>query len=315
MARLVTLGMLNVSLKVVSIEERRADILRMVEDAGKGGCQIVLIPEFADHHRTHESHANYGKVGIDEYRKVVGLRYDSPFMTALAALARRHNMVVIPDVMLLDQGRASNTCVVYGPEGSVLGTYSKVHLAPGECDMFEGGTQIAPVATPYGKLGLLICYDINFPELTRCYELMGAELLLWTTMRQAELEDGLYRARLPGRCMDHGLPLGAATYVSEDQLLMRASMSSVVYNSLGQVAGGGLMTPGVVRGTVDLDAKPLERRSWANPEWLDSASYLRRFRRPELYGVISRPLTKEEANPDNEPTLIPRTLTKFQSLG
>jgi predicted amidohydrolase len=203
-------------------------------------------------------------------------------------------------VLLNDNGKMVNSAVVIGPEGSVLGQYRKTHIAPGECDHFGAGDEIKPIATPYGKLGLLICYDVNFPEITRCHELQGAEILLWTTMRQGELEEGHYRARLPGRCLDHGLPLAVATYVSEEQVQSRAPMSSIIFNSHGQVVGGGLMTAGIVRGTVDLDEQPLERRSWANPEWLNSPSYLRRQRRPELYGVLTRPLSADEKDTTKE---------------
>jgi predicted amidohydrolase len=244
----------------------------------------------------------HGK-GRDAVRQVNSLGLDSPWMTQIAGLAKKYRMVVIPDVMLRRGDKFSNTCVVFGPEGNVLGEYSKTHVAPEEEKCFDPGNSIATVATPFGKIGLMICYDINFPELTRCYEMLGAELLLWTTMRQGEHEEGLYRAVLPGRAITHGIPLGVSTYVSEMQQIDRNPMSSVLYNVFGQVVAGNRITPGVVRGTIDLDERPLERRTWSNPEWVCSTSYLRRQRRPDLYGVLVKPMTAEERNRDNEPTV------------
>jgi hypothetical protein len=87
------------------------------------------------------------------------------------------------------------------------------------------------------------------------------------------------------------------------QQIDRNPMSSVLYNSFGQVVAGNRVTPGVVRGTIDLDERPLERRTWSNPEWVCSTSYLRRQRRPDLYGVLVKPMTAEERNRDNEPTV------------
>jgi len=295
--------MINCSMKVVSMDQRRRELLGYIDEAGKGGCQVVMLPEFADHHRTTDSLDNYHSKAHADYIKIVGLSLESPFMKECAALARKHKMVVIPNVLLLAK-RASNTCVVYGPDGTVLGQYSKVHTAPGECDFFDAGTSIQPVETPFGKIGMLICYDINFPELTRSHELQGADILLWTTMRQSELEEGHFRARLAGRCIDHGLPFAVSTYVSEDQLQSRACMSSTIFNQFGQVVGGGKVDAGVVRGTIDHDTRPLERRSWSDPDWFDSPSYLRRQRRPDLYSAITRPLTKEETDVSRERVVI-----------
>ena len=67
MARPVTLGMVNVSLKRETLAERRQTLLDDVAKAGQSGCQIVLLPEFADHHVTHEASESHQK-GIDAYR-------------------------------------------------------------------------------------------------------------------------------------------------------------------------------------------------------------------------------------------------------
>jgi predicted amidohydrolase len=300
--RLVTLGLINSPMEIVPIAQRREELLRYVAEAGAGGCQIVMMPEFADHHRCKESLTAHGK-GIDEVRKVNSLTYESPWMKELSALAKKYKMVVIADVMLQQGSRWSNTAVVYGPEGTVLGGYSKSHVAPGEDNYFDPGNAIEPIETPFGRLGLLICYDINFIELTRCYEMKGADLLLWTTMRQGENEEGLYRAGLPARALIHGLPFGVSTYVGNDQHLSRNPMSSILYNCFGQVIAGGRITPGVLRGTVDISEHPLERRTWSNPEWLDSPSYLRRQRRPDLYGVLVKPLTDADRDTRNEPVV------------
>jgi deaminated glutathione amidase len=302
MARPVTLGMINVSMKVVPLEERRRDILRMIDETGRSGCQIVLTPEFSDHHRTPEAGAAHSK---GEYGSAMSLTLTSPFMQEIAALAKKHRMIVIPDVMLNDNGRRTNSAVVFGPDGIVLGRYDKAHLAPGEAQHFEAGDSIKPVATPYGNLGLLICYDMNFPENSACHAIQGADVLLWTSMRFVELEEGMYRARLPGRCIDYGLPLGVATYVSEDQQAARAPMSSIVYNALGQVVAGGGLSAGIVRGTIDLDQRPLARLQWGSNDWYHAHSYMRRQRRPELYASLTRTLTPEEKNTANEPAVLP----------
>ncbi|MGH7145320.1 MAG: carbon-nitrogen hydrolase family protein [Planctomycetota bacterium] len=303
MARLVQVGLVNVSLASVPLKQRRQELIHFVETAGKQGSNIVLLPEWATHHRCKESLENYGKLPPAAWAKIVGMRPDDPFLKTMARLAKQFKMVVIPDPLLLGKKEATNTCLVYGPLGRILGSYTKTHLAPGECRTVARGESLRPIATPFGKLGLLICFDINFPELTRTYELQGAELLLWTTMRQGSNEDGLYRCRLPARCMEHNLPLGVATWVEEEQLLSRAPMASILYNQLGQPVAGGALTPGVVQGTVDLDAQPIDQREWGHPELVVAGSYVRRQRRPDLYGPLVKGLSAAEADPAREPVV------------
>lgn len=213
-------------------------------------------------------------------------------------------MVVIPTVMLLEDDRAFNAAVVYGPEGDVLGQYRKTHLALGEEESITAGDSLEPIATPFGRLGIFTCYDINFPEITRCYELRGAEILLWTTMRQVTLEYAQYTAILPARANEHGLPLGVATYVYETQLHERRPMTSTVYNCFGQVLAGGILRAGVLEATVDLDERKLNTRRWAHPDWVDEVRCLHRRRRPELYGAITAPIAEDERDVCREPTVM-----------
>ena len=74
MARPVTLGMINVLLKRETLAERRQKLIEDVRKAGQSGCQIVLLPEFADHHVTVESNEAHSKPP-EVYRSIVGLSY------------------------------------------------------------------------------------------------------------------------------------------------------------------------------------------------------------------------------------------------
>lgn len=296
MARIVALGMVNVLLQHEPLAERRREVLRLVDEAGRSGCQIVLLPEYSDHHATREAIAAL-QAGLGQYRKVAGLNMRSPWMREIASLARKYRMVVIPDVMLIEGSQTANTAVVFGPKGVALGRYSKTHLPPGGDGVCKAGDSIETVATPFGKIGLLICWDIHFPELTRVHELQGADILLWTSMRQVESEDILWRAILPARCCEHGLPLGVATYVTRHQAPLRKPMTSAIFNAFGQIVAGGMLTQGIVRADLDLDARPLERRDWGSTEWVDAGPHFRRCRRPDLYGAIVKPLPRAEKAP------------------
>jgi predicted amidohydrolase len=309
-ARPVTIAVINVSNAIVPIAERRQRLLDDIAEAGRRGANIVLLPEMADHSRTVEALAAYAK-GPAEVRRVCEHTLDAPWMRAVRDLAAKHRMVVIPNVLLKDGGYF-NSAVVIGPVGAILGQYRKTHLAPGEELYFEAGKELRPIATPFGSLGIFICYDRCFPEVARCHELQGAEILLWTTMRQVESEEILYRAILPATAAIHGLPYAVATYVRPEQVIGRDTMAGVVYNAFGGVVAGGSMVAGPVVGTVDLSIRPVERRTWDEPDWVDSPRYLRRQRHPELYGAIAAPIPAAERDLRQEPTLIARMPTQIQ---
>ena len=241
MKRIVKLGMVTVLMRREPVETRREKLLDLVDDAGKAGCQIVLLPEFADMHVTEEkieSNAAAPSKDADPLREM-SHTLDSPWLREIADRARSCGMVVIPDVRLLDGENAFNAAIVYGPDGTILGQYRKTHLAPGEELSVSPGDSLEPIETPFGSLGIFICYDVNFPEIARCYELRGAEILLWTTMRQVTLEYAQYAHILPATANIHGMPLCVSTYVEDTEITERRPMTSVIYNCFGQVVAGG----------------------------------------------------------------------------
>lgn len=81
-----------------------------------------------------------------------------------------------------------NAMALIGPEG-LVGVYRKVHLPGEEKRYFRAGTAIPAFATPLGVIGLSICYDGRFPELTRVLTLRGCEIICsgWALMEVPEL--------------------------------------------------------------------------------------------------------------------------------
>jgi predicted amidohydrolase len=80
-----------------------------------------------------------------------------------------------------EDGRLYNSCALVDGEG-VRAVYRKIHLWDEESTWFVPGSECAPVVeTDLGRIGLAVCYDIEFPELTRGLALNGAELLAMPT--------------------------------------------------------------------------------------------------------------------------------------
>jgi predicted amidohydrolase len=77
-----------------------------------------------------------------------------------------------------EEGRIYNTTALIGPEGDILGTYRKAHPFPTERGWTTPGTEAVCCDTELGKIGLICCYDGDFPELSRATVLKGAEVIV-----------------------------------------------------------------------------------------------------------------------------------------
>jgi predicted amidohydrolase len=95
-------------------------------------------------------------------------------------LARQHKLCIVAGLIERDEHLVFNTSVLIGPDGKLIGRYRKVCLPRGEV---EGGIcpgQEYPVFdTPFGKVGMMICYDGFFPEVARELANRGAEVIAW----------------------------------------------------------------------------------------------------------------------------------------
>ncbi|MDU9401392.1 nitrilase-related carbon-nitrogen hydrolase [Pseudomonas sp. zfem004] len=143
--------------------------LAAIRDAALAGARLVVLPElalsgylFRDRQEAHD-HA--------ETR-------DSPALAAWAAHARTHQVIVVGGFCeRLAGGAVANACVLIEPCGRRT-FYRKAHLWDGETRIFTPGDQPPPVVnTAIGKVAMMICYDLEFPEWVRLAALGGAQLL------------------------------------------------------------------------------------------------------------------------------------------
>ncbi|MHB0960483.1 MAG: carbon-nitrogen hydrolase family protein [Pirellulaceae bacterium] len=131
---------------------------------------------------------------------------DDNVLSACALMARHHNCYLVFGGVFLDDpdtGACSNAAVIVDRQGRLLGRYVKVHPVldddgPEGTIVLEGGvrpgTEYNVFDLDFGRVGLQICYDIEFPEGWRCLAEKGAELVLYPTQSPQLTRPGMYAA-------------------------------------------------------------------------------------------------------------------------
>ncbi|MBI5349916.1 MAG: carbon-nitrogen hydrolase family protein, partial [Chloroflexi bacterium] len=108
-----------------------------------------------------------------------------------------------------------NSAVLIGPDGELVGDYRKVHLKGEERMTFRAGFRYPIFETKFGNIGLLLGYDLAFPEAARTLALDGAELILvcanWEKPRNEE-----WRTYVMARAFENSCFIAAANRVGED---------------------------------------------------------------------------------------------------
>ena len=141
---------------------------RLIGEAAGGGARLVALPEYFCILGRHET----DKIGVRERDG------DGPIQAFLADAARRHRVWIVGGTLPVecdDPLRARSACMVFDGDGRRVARYDKIHLFSfqrgaeryDESRTLEPGSEPVALDSPFGRLGLSICYDVRFPELYR----------------------------------------------------------------------------------------------------------------------------------------------------
>ncbi|MFO0388479.1 MAG: carbon-nitrogen hydrolase [Alphaproteobacteria bacterium] len=151
----------------------------MLEQAAKQGVQVACLPElFLTDYFCQKLDANVFNLAEP---------VDGPTNKALAAVAKKTGMVIISSIFeKAASGLYYNTAVIIEKDGSIAGTYRKMHIP--HDPLFEEKYYFAPGDqgfkmhnTSAGKLGALVCWDQWYPEGARLTAMQGADVLFYPT--------------------------------------------------------------------------------------------------------------------------------------
>jgi len=153
---------------------------KLIADAAEKGARFIVLPE------------NFGLMGVTELDKlkVAESANGGPMQEFLSENARKHRVWICGGTVPIESsepGKVFAATLVYNDEGRQVARYDKVHLFDvslpdvdenyNESETIVPGDRTVVVDTPFGKVGLSVCYDLRFPELFRELVDRGAEII------------------------------------------------------------------------------------------------------------------------------------------
>jgi predicted amidohydrolase len=257
--------------EAAAIRTAEANLQRMVpllESAAAHGAKIACLPEDL----MGLVHWNTAQGRPAAVRRRVVLRTWARFREVLATVARDRDMIVCAGAYEVDAGgRCFNAAALFDHRGRLLGTYRKVQLAGAEAKMLKRGDAFPVFRTRYGRIGMCICWDIVFPEVTQALMVNGADLILLPTWGHSGPQaDFTVQARAHDACTPIVVSMwcGGGRIVDRDGTLLAAADAPRAAN--------GLVPDQIIYAELD----PRARRAWLN-----SSDHKRRLLRERQHVV------------------------------
>lgn len=241
--------------------------------SGANNVDLVVFPEYS----------YYSPLNRDESLSVaIDLTQPHPFIDRMKALAKQYKVNLIPGsfVEKAEGEKVCNAVITINRDGEIIGKYRKVHLFDAanykESSYVEPGSELCIVRTDFGKVGVMVCYDLRFPEQARSMCMQGADFIVCP----AEFPCG---QPLPTRVDDWDLLVRSAALTNVTYVVAANQFGKVhndtpfgrscVVDPRGVVVSAAQGRNCVVYGSIDLEYQSLTRDNLA--VWNN--------RRPDVY--------------------------------
>lgn len=247
---------------------------RSIRAAAQLGARVVVLPELAQ--------SGYVFHDLAEAQSLAETQ-EGPALQLWQALARELDIVIVGGFCeRLDETRVANSAALVDGTG-LRAVYRKAHLWDGENTLFTPGDAPPPVVdTAYGRIGVMVCYDLEFPEWVRLPALAGADLLCapvnWPDGPRPAIERPAEVVRVQANAAVNRLFIAACDRHGGERGVNWVQGSVIVdpdgYPLAGPAEEGGEQ---ILVATLKLDEARNKRISQHN--------HLHDDRRPELYGA------------------------------
>ena len=229
-----------------------------LHEATAGGAQLAVLPE-----------ATMIRFGAD--LRAAAEPLDGPFCSGLAEAAKETGVALVAGVFEpAPDGRVYNTAVVIDGDGALLASYRKLHLFDAfdqrESDLVAPGSSVVLASLAGVTVGVELCYDIRFPELTRALAVAGASVVTVSAAWQAGLfKEEHWVTLLRARAIENTVWVAAVGQVPDpDEKPTRAATGvgrSMLIDPLGVVRADLGPLPGVTVLNADMSLVETVRKT------------------------------------------------------
>lgn len=227
----------------------------LVRRARDAGAELITLPE------------NVAMIvqGRDNVLARVRGEDEHPGIPVFAALARETGAWILAGTLgiLLDEGRVANRSLLFDPEGRIVARYDKIHmfdvdLAAGESyresSTFRPGERAVVAETPWGGVGMTVCYDVRFPHLYRALAKAGASFLTVPAAFTVPTGKAHWHVLLRARAIETGCFVLAPAQTGTHDQGRRTYGHSLIVSPWGEVLADGGEEVGFITADLDLSA-------------------------------------------------------------
>ncbi|MDW7660591.1 MAG: carbon-nitrogen hydrolase family protein [Bacillota bacterium] len=181
----------------------------LTQEATSNGANLIVLPEL--------SISGYR---VDEkFIEIAETLNNGESIKELSRISSENNGIwiytTIPELNTTEE-KPYNTAIMVNSEGLVA-YYRKVHLWGNEFNYFSAGNKTMVVDTPIGKVGMLVCFDISFPEISRTVALQSCEVLLYSMAFSPDSRKYALDLFSRTRALENGCYVGVSNHVGREK--------------------------------------------------------------------------------------------------
>jgi predicted amidohydrolase len=232
----------------------------LIREAAAGGAQFIATPE------------NTTLMAPDAGAKLASsfAASDDPALPAFAALAQDLSVHLLIGSLAIKVGesKTANRSILFRPDGRMAARYDKIHLFDVELDGGEsyaesatvaGGSQAVLAPTPWGGIGMTVCYDVRFPALYRALANAGAFAFTVPSAFTVPTGEAHWHVLLRARAIENGAFVFAPAQGGTHANGRRTYGHSLIVGPWGEVLAEAGTDPGVIYADIDPAASAAAR--------------------------------------------------------
>lgn len=234
------------------LDANLAVVRRLSREAAENGARFVLTPEYV--------------LMMDGSGRVMRERAldgdGNPALPELQAMARELRIWFLAGSLTLrvEEGRIANRSFLIADDGRVMAAYDKIHMfdvtlpdgrAIRESSAYRPGDRAVTADTPWGRLGLTVCYDLRFPGLYRALAHAGSQFITVPSSFQRQTGRFHWHTLVRARAIENGCFILAPAMCGEHPGNRQTYGHTLVVDPWGEVLADGGESPGIVYAGID----------------------------------------------------------------